>query len=147
MAEPCTVCSECPGDISCREYFDLCQAREFSEPAYFAVHHISVPCYYLQHNLYSKDGWLATRERLSAFLATEHPPGPARDPDRTRFSSANRRFRFTRGDKLAGVETIRWSITIADIRLDTPELYCAGVSTWGRSILADSEDLVRPART
>ena len=49
---------------------------------------------------------------------------------------------FTKGAKLPGVENIVWNYTIAAVRLDTAESYCADVRHWAENILADSEQLV-----
>jgi hypothetical protein len=47
--------------------------------------------------------------------------------------------------KLAGVESIAWTSTIADVRLDTAEHYRADVWVWAAQIVDDSEDLIRAA--
>jgi hypothetical protein len=65
------------------------------------------------------------------------------DSDRKKFDSRHRTWSFTKGEKLAGVEGIRWSRTIADVRLDSAEHYCADVLIWGKSILSDNEGLIR----
>jgi hypothetical protein len=44
---------------------------------------------------------------------------------------------------LPGVELIRWTMTVAEVRLDTPEQYCADVRRWAESVLADSAALVK----
>jgi hypothetical protein len=56
--------------------------------------------------------------------------------------SGQRTWSITRGPKLAGVESIAWTRTIADVRLDTAEHYCADVRAWAESILVDSAALV-----
>lgn len=84
-----------------------------------------------------------TRERLRQFLSSTTRPSINADWGRTSFDSGHRTWNFTRGEKIAGVEIIVWSRTIADVRLDSAELYCADVLMWGLSILADSEDLIR----
>jgi hypothetical protein len=140
-----TLCPHCGSKFahgSCRDYFDTRQFVEFEDPAYFSVHHISVPCYLLQHNEYSREGWLVTRECLRRFLSSNSWP-PAKDSrDHLLFDSGHRTWNFSKGAKPAGVETILWSWTIVDVRLDSAEHYCADVRRWGQSILDDSEDLV-----
>jgi hypothetical protein len=59
--------------------------------------------------------------------------------------SGNRTFSLTRGPTLDGVEDTAWTRTVADVRLDTAERYCADVRAWATSVLADSAGLVRPA--
>jgi hypothetical protein len=67
----------------------------------------------------------------------------ARQQNRARFDSRHRTWSLTKGARLPGVETIAWTRTIADVRLDTAALYCADVRRWAESVLADSEQLVR----
>jgi hypothetical protein len=133
-----------PDGEGCRERFDVAQARELEDPAYGAVHHLSVPCYMLQHNAYSREGWLFTRALLARFVAGD-TPDTARRRSRGALDSGRRTWSVTRGEKLAGVDGIAWTRTIADVRLDTAERYCADVRAWAASVLADSEELARAA--
>ena len=56
------ICPACgatfPTDETCEDRFNVSQVREVEEPAYYAVHQLSVPAYMLQHN-----GGRATRIR------------------------------------------------------------------------------------
>ena len=143
MKSGCPQCGARLAHIRCLIYFDTFQVREFEQPAYFSVHHISVPCYLLQHNMYSREGWLMTRECLRKFLNCNTLTSMNADWDRTKFDSGHRTWNFTKGGKLAGVENILWSRTIADVRLDTADQYCADVLSWGKSILVDTEALIQ----
>ena len=44
------------------------------------------------------------------------------------------------------VEDIVWSFTIADVKLETAEIYCAGVKRLAESISTDTEELIRSAK-
>jgi hypothetical protein len=139
------VCSQCgaiyeSGD-KCDERFSLILSKEFENPEYGAVHHLSVPSYHLQHNLYSKEGWLVTRSLVYQFINDGLTPEMARRMNRSGLSSSTREFNITRGEKLLGVNDIKWSITIADVRLDSSETYCQDVTKWAASILRDSENV------
>ncbi|HEX5501684.1 MAG TPA: DUF5946 family protein [Thermomicrobiales bacterium] len=142
------ICPQCGAALRagerCRERFDVAQARELEDPAYGAVHHLSVPCYMLQHNAYSRDGWLYSRALLARFVEGLSPDA-ARRQHRRDVDSGRRAWSITKGDKLAGVDGIAWTRTIADVRLDTPEHYCADVRAWAASVLADTADLARAA--
>ncbi|MGZ3673268.1 MAG: DUF5946 family protein [Ktedonobacterales bacterium] len=129
-------------DETCEDRFNLGQAREMTDPASFAVHHLSVPCFMLQHNRYSHDGWIQVRQMLTRFLAGLTPDEARRDR-RKAVDSGNRTYSFTKGPKLAGVESIAWTYTIADVRLDTAEHYCADVWAWAAQVVRDSEELMR----
>lgn len=112
------------------------------QPAYGAVHHLSVPCYLLQHNVYSQRGWLEVRKLLSRFVYDGWTPAMARRAIQAQATS-RRTWNLTRGPKLPGVELIAWSFTIADVRLGRAEDYCADVLTWARRVLTDSAALIR----
>jgi hypothetical protein len=144
-----TICLLCcaplaPGE-TCRDRFNLGQLHELEQPASYAVHHLSVPTYMLQHNVYSREGWLNARELLRQFVEDGLLPAEARRRSRVQVDSGHRSWSFTRGAKLPGVERIHWTFTVADVRLDTPEHYCADVRRWAESVLADSARLVGSA--
>lgn len=128
---------------TCQDRFNITQHKEIERPDYYAVHHLSVPCYMLQHNAYSQRGWLEVRQLLAKFIFANWTPTMARQQARFNADSRHRTWSFTKGAKLPGVENITWSFTIADLRLDTAENYCADVIQWARCILADSEELSR----
>jgi hypothetical protein len=139
-------CPQCGARISraetCQELFYLIQLKEIEQWAYYKVHPLSVPCYLLQHNGYSREGWLAVRELLHQFVRQGLTPEQARQKYRPVFDNRRRSWSITKGAKLPGVEKIAWTYTIADVRLDTPETYCADVRRWAESILDDSERLI-----
>ena len=140
-------CPQCSAEFlegeDCRARFDLCLAKEFADPAIFgAVHNLSVPAYMLQHNEYSREGWLETRKLLAKFVYEGLSPSDARKQNRAQVDSGNRKWSFTKGTKLAQVDNIRWTRTIADVRLDNAENYCAAVRLWAASVLADTEILM-----
>lgn len=139
-------CPECGAtyrsDETCEDRFSAGQGQEMMNPAYLAVHHVSVPCFMLQHNRYSQEGWIRVRNVLARFLSGLTPEEVLRT-SRAALASGNRTYSFTKGPKLAGVESIAWTRTIADVRLDTAEHYCADVWAWADRIVRDSEDLMR----
>ncbi len=144
MPYTCPKCSaRFSSDETCREHFDAAQLAEIEQPTYYAVHHLSVPCYMLQHNVYSRQGWLAVRDLLFQFVYRGLTPEMARRQYRAQWNGQRRTWSITKGDKLPGVEEIAWTLTIADVRLATPEHYCADVLNWAKSILADSADLIQ----
>ena len=145
-----TTCPQCgarlaPGE-TCRDRFNRGQVNEIEQPARYAVHHLSVPSYMLQHNVYSREGWLDAREGLRQFVEEGLEPAEVRRRNRIRLDSGRRSWSVTRGPKLPGVDDIRWTFTVADVRLDTPEHYCADVRRWAESVLADSAELVNSVR-
>ena len=139
-------CPQCGAIItieSCSERFNRSQAFELDEPERYRVHHLSVPCYWLQHNMYSRTGWLQVRKLLYRFVFEGRAPQEVLKENKISLDSGKRSGSFTRGEKLPGVEGILWSFTIADVRLDTAENYNADVLQWAKHVLADSEALIR----
>jgi hypothetical protein len=65
-----------------------------------------------------------------------------RQRNRSRFDSAHRAWSVTSGPKLEGFDTLVWSRTIADVRLDDPETYYADIRLWAVSVMRDTELLV-----
>lgn len=140
------ICPQCGAKFTsketCQDRFNANQLKEIEQPEYYAVHNLSVPCYMLQHNVYSQKGWLAVRELLLQFVYNSLKPEIARKQNRIKYDSGHRKWSFTKGPKLPGVEKIKWSFTIADVRLDSAEIYCKDILHWAKNILEDSKQLV-----
>ncbi len=140
------TCLQCGANYSsgetCEERFNALLVKEMENAAYGAVHHLSVPCYMLQHNAYSREGWRLVRDLLFRFVYDNLTPQMARREFRAR-GGTPKTHSITRGPKLPGVEDIHWTRTIADVRLDTAEHYTGDVREWAKSILADSNALLR----
>jgi hypothetical protein len=145
MPYRCPQCEATLGaDETCEDRFNAGQLQEAADPAHYAVHHLSVACYMLQHNRNSRDGWIELRRLLDRFVAGLSPAA-ARARFRRAFDGGNRGYSFTRGPKLAGVEAIAWTRTVADVRLDSADHYCADVRAWAEQVVRDSEELMRTA--
>ncbi|MBX3050240.1 MAG: hypothetical protein KF753_02130 [Caldilineaceae bacterium] len=135
------ACSECGAALvdsqSCEVLFHTCLALEFGEPAYGAVHNLTVPAYYLQHpSLLSRRGWEEVRATLSAFLVDGVSVGEMRRRATETLDSGQRDFSFRTGEPMNLVDTI-WSRTIGDIRLDDAENYRADIRHWAQAVLDD----------
>ncbi len=145
MIQKCSLCgAELLPDEQCRDRFDLCLAREFENPTIFGVvHHLTVPCYMLQHNAYSQNIWIEARKMVAQFVEEGINPTEMRKQNYAKVDNGHRTWSITKGPKLSEFETIVWTRTIADIRLDNPESYCADVELWARSILADTKQLMQ----
>lgn len=141
MASRCPACSArfVADDASCQQRFDELLALEFTDPAYFAVHHLTVTAFMLQHNRYSHHGWLAARALLAELVQDGFDPAEARRRHQKGSSS------ITRGSRFPRFGEIRWTRTIADVRTDDPASYRQDVETWARAVVADSDPVARMA--
>lgn len=143
MVQKCPLCgAEFQSSEQCRDRFDLCLAMEFENPTTFgAVHHLTVACYMLQHNAYSRDGWLEVRKMLAQFIQEGVTPAEMRRQKRARLDSGKRTWSVTKGAKLSEFDSIAWSRTIAGVRLDNPDIYCEDVKEWAKSVLEDTASI------
>lgn len=141
--EACPQCgARLPSGDSCQQRFDQCMALEYESPAAFgAVHHLTVTCYMLQHNAYARDAWLQARTMLAQFVRDGVTPAAMRQQKLTELDGGRRTWHITRGAKLTEFATIDWTRTIADVRFDDCEIYCADVTRWALSVLADTEHI------
>jgi hypothetical protein len=145
LATTCALCGAAlaPGE-TCRDRFDATLALEIENPsAYGAVHHLSVLCYMLQHNAYSRAAWPAARQLLHEFVHDGLTATQTRRRNRARFDNEHRSWSVTQGARLPGVGTVAWTRTMADVRVDTVEQYCADVRDWARAVLADTATIAR----
>ena len=145
MPYTCPLCGAIyPSGETCQARFEACLALEYENPtAYGAVHLLTVACYMLQHNLYSRRGWLETRQMLAQTLRLGTTPEEIRKEYQRRLDSGQRQWSVTKGEKLGEFDAIRWSCTIADVQLDSPERYVAAVRQWAISVL-EVTDWIQP---
>lgn len=130
-----------PGE-TCEDRFNLALAREFEDPAFGMVHHLTVPAYMLQHNRYSHVGWLVTRDLLASFVRGEVDPAGARRQYKAKYSGGERAGSITKGPRFAQFDQITWTRTIADVRFDSAEVYRADVEAWAAAVVADTEAVI-----
>jgi hypothetical protein len=141
-------CPQCGAELqpgeTCRGRFDQCLAKEFEHPdTYGAVHYFTMACYMLQHNEYAREAWLETRAGLVQVVYQGLMPADLRRQNRQKLDSGQRKWKVTRGEKLAAVDSVAWRRTIADVRLDTLEVYCVDVKQWASDFLEDIEFLAK----
>lgn len=136
------------GESTCLDRFNAIQLKEIENPdSYYKAHHLSVPCYLLQHNIYSGRRWLETYHLLERYVYAGLTPEEARQQLHGKTVGRQMSGGPSRSDKLPGVEQISWSRTIADVRDDTPGNYLEDVQKWAAAVLKDAEALVRSAET
>jgi hypothetical protein len=124
---------------SCRDRFDDCLALEFGDPAYWALHHLTVAAYTLQHpRLLSEDGWVALRELLGRFVIDDEPPAVARARLAREMAGDRRGGSLTRGPSLVLPPGFRWRTTILSVATADAETYAATVRAWAGAVWADA---------
>jgi hypothetical protein len=138
------TCAQCgavyPSGGTCQDRFNQCLALEYENPAaYGAVHLLTVACYRLQHNLYSRQGWLESRQLVAQTLRLGSNTDEIRKEYQRRLGSGQRNWSVTKGEKLKEFDLIHWSCTIAEIPLDSPARYVAAVRQWAACILEDTD--------
>jgi len=139
----CPVCGAIlPGASSCEDLWYRTQEKEFTDASYGVVHHLSVPCYMIQHNAYTRAGFWQVRDLLQRFVLGLEPQAFRRQEGAAQ-DNKRRSFSFVKGEKLHALDGRPWSFTVSDVRLDNAQDYCRDVQRWAESVLADTAQLER----
>jgi hypothetical protein len=136
-----------PGFASCREVFETVITREYTDPAFGAVHLLTVDAYALQH---SEDHGPRSNafHLIRLWLLLEHgsAPGLGQGPSRVvakAFEKHYRRFPFL------DPPPDRGALTIADVYgAEGPEQHAERVRRWAASVWeawSDHHDWAREA--
>lgn len=134
-------CPEC-GGVDCKTRFDSFLALEFTDPAFGAVHHLTVTAYMLQHSSQlTREGWLHERELLRAFLVENKSPAFIRKQSKDLVDSGKRTFKIKSRDGKPVIDKTKWAKTILDVRTENAEVYCEDVSAWAMAVLEDAKEL------
>lgn len=127
---------------TCWDLFGACMEKEYTNPDFGAVHHLTVAAYMLQHpSRLSRQGWLATRDVLVQFLVKGATPAQVRQQNRMLVDSGHRRWKFKGGQPFTGIDPSAWSLTIVDVRFTDAQTYCEDVARWAKEVLEKVERL------
>ena len=113
---------------------------EKEDPTRWAVHHLMVLCYHLQHpSLYSAEGLATARGLLTDFIERGLSPEEVRKKNSGPVASGARDWTITArsGNQGAYDRPIPWTMTAADVVVAGAEAYVESVSTWARAVHAD----------
>ncbi len=134
-------CPECGAPAeSCEARYHECLVKEFSEPGYVNVHHLTVATYMLQHSSkLTKEGWLYERELLREFVVEGKAPELIRKQSQARLDSSERDFKIASKDGLPKIARRTWSKTILDVDMENAENYCRDVTAWAKSVLDEAQ--------
>ena len=140
-------CPECgaPGE-ACKAQFQALLAREFTDPGFGAVHHLTVTAYMLQHSSQlSREGWLYEREMLRRFLLEGQPPALVRRQARPVLDSGRRRFKIASNDGRPLFGQRAWAKTIMNVRMGSADVYHDDVAAWARAVLEEALKIEIPS--
>jgi hypothetical protein len=137
-----TICPECgtawQDDLTCQEHFHQLLAWEAEYPdKTYAVHHLLVLCYHLQHpHLYSPQGLQGAKKLLAEFVDQGITPGEARRRQRAVVDSGNRAWKITGTPTFYGAyaHPIQWPMTVVDVTAAGVDAYLDTVKAWARSM-------------
>jgi hypothetical protein len=130
-------------DENCDDRFNTIQIKELDDTEYYKVHHLSVPCFMLQHNNYSKKGWIEVYKLLEQFVNNGLKPEFAKVMIQNKFKYLKRNWSITKGEKLIEIGQIKWRFTITDIKYNTAEEYCNSITKWAKNIIEDAEEIIK----
>ncbi len=137
-----TTCPECGAkhpspNQTCNDDFNTLLAWETEDESRWAVHHLSVLSYHLQHpSIYSQEGLEGAIKLLTEFIETNITPEQVRRREKDRLNANRRRFKVTSDDGSRGTykHPIVWPMTTADVVALGPQNYVQNVNTWAMSI-------------
>jgi len=137
------TCPDCGApDNACETRFHEFLVKEFEEPSYGAVHHLTVATYMLQHSSkMTREGWLFERGLLREFLVENKAPAFIRKQNKDLVDSGKRKFKIKSRDGLPVINKTAWTKTILDVRMENAEVYCEDVTAWARSALEEANGL------
>lgn len=132
-------CPECGApDTACEARFHELLAKEFSDPGYGAVHHLTVTAYMLQHSSkLSREGWLYERDLLRDFLIEKKPPAFVRRQNLGIVDSGKRKFNINSSTGKPLFDKSTWAKTIIDVDTDDANNYCRDITEWAKAVLEE----------
>src|SRR5579859_452986 len=138
---PTQRCPECgtawDAGRTCQDDFQQMLAWESEHPSFWAVHHLMVLCYHLQHpSLYSPAGLAGARALLVEFVEHQATPEEIRRRNRRRLDSSKRQWKIKGTPAAHGSYNfpVPWPMTAAHVIAGGVDHYCANVRAWAESI-------------
>ncbi len=142
------TCPECGAvfgeETSCQEIFDAFLVLEFSDPAYGAVHFLTVTCFMIQHGRYSDEALVWMAQKLRENLEGGVPVEQIRREAGEEADQAKRKWKVTRQPGALPQAKIAWSMTIADVAANyqSAEQYRELIQQWARVTLREMKPLL-----
>ena len=139
MPSTCPDCGAALDEATCQSIFDACLALEFSDPAYGAVHFLTVACFMVQHRHYSDEGLVWIEKKLCDVLVNGVPMEEIRRQAGKDTAQGKRAWKVTRQPGERELPKIAWSMTIADVASSFRDAatYCELVKEWANKMLRE----------
>ena len=138
-----TTCPGCgaalDGESTCQSIYDAFLALEFSDPAYGAVHMLTVACFMIQHRRYSDEALVWIEKQLRDHLERSVPVNEIRRQAGEETEKGKRAWKVTRRPDDRPLPKIAWSMTVADVALKyrDAETYCDLVRRWASATVVE----------
>ena len=117
-----------------RSQFHYCLQLEFSDPAFFQVHHLVVLAYMLQTGAYSDRAFSEARALLKKWLHKDLTiPQVRREYKKKGFAVKTEAVNNN-------VDKYSWRLTILDVDTSSVTGYVASVARWAADVLSCIED-------
>jgi hypothetical protein len=140
MTKPCPECGAILNENeSCQSIFDEFLVLEYTDPAYGAVHFLTVACFMVQHGRYSDEALAWIEGQLRAYLDEGVPAGHIRRQAAKETNQGKRTWKVIRPADAPPLPKVAWSMTIADVaaQYQDAESYRALVTDWARRTLQE----------
>lgn len=132
MPSTCPECGAALDETICQSILDSFFVLEFSDPAYGAVHMLTVACFMIQHRRYSDEGLVWIERKLRDVLVSGVPVDEIRRQAGKETEQGKRAWKVNRqpGERL--LPKIHWSMTIVDVASNYRDAatYCELVKEW-----------------
>lgn len=150
MAGSCPECGAVYDDqvTSCQDIFDQFLVLEFTDPAYGAVHFLTVACFMVQHGRYSDAGMAWIEQKLRKHLEEGMPVAEIRQEASGEADQSRRGWKVTRPPDARPLPKVAWSMTIADVARNyhNAEEYQEQIKQWARVTLAEMRPFLAKLR-
>jgi hypothetical protein len=141
------ICPECgaalPDGETCETNFHQMLFWEHEDSSRWAVHHLTVLCYHLQHpSLFSSDGLANGLQLLTAFVRDGISPAEMRCTSRDKVNSKNRDWKITARPDSKGAydHPPSWTMRTVDVVARGSDRYCDSVREWAQSVYDSIKD-------
>ena len=136
-------CPECGAiwseEDNCTARFQRFMALEMTDSAYWAVHHLTVAAYMLQHpRQLSLRGWQEMRNLLKRCVVEGVSPAAIRAQNRKIMDSVKREWSLKKGPRLQLPADFSWTLTILSVDDSTSEQYRQDIERWARQALEEA---------